>query len=86
MLIDISKTDFYPGQTDIVPYWQIYRGSAITGSGKSRLMKGNVVFENEVKWTGNATDANIIGYLGPAKLLLRNGGSLACTAGPLRIG
>ena len=86
VLNPISKTDFYPGQTDIVPYWQIYRGAAITGSGKSRLMKGNVVFENEVQWTGSATDANIIGYLGPAKLLLRNGGSLACTATHLRIG
>ena len=86
VLIPISKTDFYPGQNDIVPYWQIYRGAAITGSGKSRLMKGNVVFENEGKWTGNATDANIVGYLGPAKLLLRNGGSLTCTATHLRIG
>ncbi|MBR4611162.1 MAG: hypothetical protein IKO40_00455 [Kiritimatiellae bacterium] len=86
VLNPISKTDFYPGQNDIVPYWQIYRGEAITGSGKSRIMKGNVVFENEVKWTGSATDANIVGYLGPAKLLLRNGGSLACTATHLRIG
>ena len=40
---------FYPGQSDIVPYWQIYRGAAITVTGNCRVMKGNVVFENAVK-------------------------------------
>ena len=28
----ITVGAFYPGQTDIVPYWQIYRGAAITGT------------------------------------------------------
>ena len=74
---------FYPGQSDIVPYWQIYRGAAITVNGNCRVMKGNVVFENAVKWTGTE---NYIGYTGPAKLVLRNGGSLTTTTEHLRIG
>ena len=74
---------FYPGQTDIVPYWQIYRGAAITAGGNCRVMKGNVVFENAVRWTGTE---NYIGYLGPTKLVLRNGGSLTTTTEHLRIG
>ncbi len=82
----VSVANFFPGQNDTVPYWQIYTGASITGSAKSRLMNGNVVFENEVKWTGSETDANIVGYLGPARLLLRNGGSLAMSNAPLRIG
>ena len=82
----ISVTDFYPGQSDVSDYWQIYTGASITGSGKTRVMKGNVVFENEVKWTGTASDANIVGYTGPAKLLLRNGGSLCVNGAALRIG
>ncbi len=82
----ISVTDFYPGQSDVSDYWQIYTGASITGSGKTRVMKGNVVFENKVKWTGTATDANIVGYTGPAKLLLRNGGSLCVNGAALRIG
>ena len=82
----ISVENFYPGQTDIVPYWQIYTGASITSSGKARLMKGNVVFENSLIWTGTATDANIVGYLGSAKLVLRNGGSLAMNGTDFRIG
>ena len=82
----ISVTDFYPGQSDVSDYWQIYTGSSITGSGKTRVMKGNVVFENEVKWTGTGADANIVGYTGPAKLLLRNGGSLTVPGTHFRIG
>ena len=31
----LSIENFYPGQNDVVPYWQIYRGAAITGSGKT---------------------------------------------------
>ena len=79
----ISIRNFFPGQTDIVPYWQIYTGESITDSGQARVMKGNVVFENAVKWTGLE---NYIGYTGPAKLVLRNGGSLTATANPIRIG
>ena len=82
----ISVGNFFVGQTDIVPYWQIYTGASITGSGKTRLMKGNVVFENSMIWTGTATDANIVGYLGSAKLVLRNGGSLAMNGTDFRIG
>ena len=74
---------FFPGQTDIVPYWQIYTGAAITVTSNDRIMKGNVVFENAVKW--NSVE-NYIGLMGPAKLLLRNGGSLTVTMQPLRIG
>ena len=40
----LSIGSFFPGQSDIVPYWQIYRGAAITASGNCRVMKGNVVF------------------------------------------
>ena len=82
----ISVADFYPGQSDIVEYWQIYTGASITGSGKTRVMKGNVGFENHVIWTGTGTDSNIIGYTGPAKLLLRNGGSLTIPGTHFRIG
>ena len=79
----ISINNFWPGQTDVVPYWQIYRGKSITSGGNCRVMKGNVVFENAVKWTG--TDHHI-GLTGPAKLVLRNGGSLTTTTEHLRIG
>ncbi len=79
----LSIGSFFPGQSDIVPYWQIYRGAAITASGNCRVMKGNVVFENAVKWTG--TD-HYIGLTGPTKLVLRNGGSLTTTTEHLRIG
>ncbi len=74
---------FYPGQTDIVQYWQIFAGASITATGKDRVMKGNVVFENALKWTG---EENYVGLTGPAKLLLRNGGSLTVTNEHLRIG
>ena len=79
----LSIGSFFPGQSDIVPYWQIYRGAAITATSNCRVMKGNVVFENAVKWTG--TD-HYIGLTGPAKLVLRNGGSLTTTTDHLRIG
>ena len=79
----ISIGNFFPGQNDVVPYWQIYKGAAITASGNCRVMMGNVVFENAVKWTG--TD-HYIGLTGPAKLVLRNGGSLTTTTDHLRIG
>ena len=72
----VTIGSFFPGQNDVVPYWQIYRGAAITVNGNCRVMKGNVVFENAVKWTG--TD-NHIGLTGPTKLVLRNGGSLMTT-------
>ena len=48
----ISINNFWPGQNDDSPYWQIYKGAAITAGGNCRVMKGNVVFENAVKWTG----------------------------------
>ena len=79
----ISMNNFWPGQSDVVPYWQIYKGAAITAGGNCRVMKGNVVFENAVKWTGTE---NHIGLTGPAKLVLRNGGSLTTTTEHLRIG
>lgn len=79
----VTIGNFFPGQSDIVPYWQIYRGAAITGTGNCRVMKGNVVFENAVKWTGTEHQ---IGLIGPAKLVLRNGGSLTTTTEHLRIG
>ncbi len=79
----LAIQNFWPGQTDDVPYWQIYRGASITDSGRAHVERGNVVFENAVNWTG--TD-NYIGYTGPARLVLRNGGSLTVTGNPLRIG
>ncbi len=79
----VTIGSFYPGQSDAVPYWQIYRGAAITVSGNCRMMNGNVVFENAVIWTGTE---HFIGYTGPAKLVLRNGGSLTTTTEHLRIG
>lgn len=75
--------NFYPGQTDIVPYWQIYTGAAITGTGNCRIMKGNIVFENALNWTGVE---NYVGYTGPTKLVLRKGGSLASAKRPIRFG
>lgn len=82
----VTIANFYPGQTDAVDYWQIYRGESITDSGsQSRIMKGNVVFENAVKWTGGAQ--NYVGYTGPVKLMLRNGGSFTSSnSGGFRIG
>ena len=79
----LSLGKFWPGQTDEVDYWQIYRGEMITASGLDRIMKGNVVFENTVKWAGSE---NCVGLTGPAKLVLRNGGSLITTSDDLRIG
>ena len=79
----VTIGSFFPGQIDTAPFWQIYRGAVITANGNCRVMKGNVVFENAVKWTG--TD-NHIGLTGPAKLVLRNGGSLTTTTEHLRIG
>ena len=32
----LSIQNFWPGQTDDVPYWQIYRGASITDSGQGR--------------------------------------------------
>ena len=82
----IAVENFYPGANDLTQYWQIYTGASITGSGKTRLMKGNVIFENDMIWTGTVADANIVGYLGPAKLVLRNGGSLLMNGADLKIG
>ena len=79
----ISINNFWPGQNDDSPYWQIYKGAAITAGGNCRVMKGNVVFENAVKWAGTE---NHIGLIGPTKLVLRNGGSLMTTTEHLRIG
>ena len=79
----LNINNFWPGQKDEVPYWQIYRGDSITADGNCRVMKGNVVFENAVKWTG--TD-NYIGHTGLTKLVLRNGGSLTTTTEHLRVG
>ena len=81
----VTIGSFFPGQTDIVDYWQIYTGAKITTSGNDRIMKGNVVFENEVEWAGTAAEG-FIGYTGPAKLWLRNGGSLTATGHDIRIG
>ena len=83
VLNPITVGSFYPGQSDIVPYWQIYRGATITVTGNCRVMQGNVVFENAVKWTGTE---NYIGHIAPAKLILRNGGSLTTTTEHLRVG
>ena len=75
---------FYPGQTDIVDWWQIFTGAALGVSGTNfRVMKGNVVFENKVT---SATAENYIGYTGAAKLVLRNGGSLMARTDHVRIG
>ncbi len=75
---------FYPGQTDIVDWWQIFTGAELRVSGGGfRMMKGNVVFENKVT---SATTENYIGYTGPAKLVLRNGGSFMARADHVRIG
>ena len=79
----ITINNFWPGQNDDSPYWQIYKGAAITAGGNCRVMQGNVVFENAVKWTG--TD-NYIGLTGPTKLVLRNGSSLTTTTEHLRVG
>lgn len=80
----VTIGSFYPGQKDVVPYWQIFRGATITGTGNTRIMNGNVVLENALIWSGS--DENYIGYTGPTKLVLRNGGSLTTTVGNLRIG
>ena len=81
----LSLDRFWPGQTDVVPYWQIYRGASITTKASSldRIMTGNVVFENAVIWTGTE---NYIGFTGPTRLVLRNGGSLTVSGDALRIG
>ena len=81
----ITVSGFFPGVGNgtVGPYWQIYRGATITGKDNDRVMKGNVVLENALIWTGVE---NYIGLMGPTKLLLRNGGSLTVTKQPLRIG
>ena len=81
----LSLDRFWPGQTDVVPYWQIYRGASITTTADSldRIMKGNVVFENDIVWAGKE---NYIGLTGPTKLVLRNGGSLTVSGDDLSIG
>ena len=81
----LSLGKFWPGQTDVVDYWQIYRGASITTTVSSldRIMKGNVVFENDIVWTGTE---NYIGFTGPTRLVLRNGGSLTVSGDALRIG
>ena len=78
-----SIAGFFPGQNDTVPYWQIYKGESITVKSNDRVMQGNVVFENAVKWISSE---NYIGLLGPTKLILRNGGSLTATTEGIRIG
>lgn len=79
----ITVASFWPGQTDDVDYWQIYKGASITDTGKPRVMRGNVVFENALIWNG--TD-NFIGLTGPVKLMLRNGGSLYSASADILIG
>ena len=81
----LSLGKFWPGQTDEVDYWQIYRGASITTkvSSLDRVMKGNVVFENDIVWAGTE---NYIGLTGPTRLVLRNGGSLTVSGDDLRIG
>ena len=61
-----SIAGFFPGQNDTVPYWQIYKGESITVKSNDRVMQGNVVFENAVKWISSE---NYIGLLGPTKLM-----------------
>ena len=76
---------FYPGVQTLSDYWQIWTGASVTslsGSG-FRVMKGNVVFENAVI---SKTTENYIGYTGPVKLLLRNGGSFLATAADVSVG
>lgn len=80
----ITVNNFWPGQNDSSDYWQIYKGAAITGTGNTRIMSGNVVLENALVWSGN--NENYVGYTGPVKLLLRSGGSLTATKYGLRIG
>jgi len=81
----LSLGKFWPGQTDEVDYWQIYRGASITTTVSSldRIMKGNVIFENNIVWAGTE---NYIGLTGPTRLVLRNGGSLTVSGDDLRIG
>ena len=79
----VTINDFYPGQQDVVSYWQIYTGAAITATGCDRVMRGNVVFENAVTWTGID---GYIGFVGPTKLVLRNGGALLAKTHPICIG
>lgn len=83
----LTIENFYPGANDLTSYWQIYRGAAITNTAQTRIMKGNVVFENSVVWMCNGNvNNNSVGLTGPAKLLLRNGGSLTTDSDSLKIG
>lgn len=79
-----TASPFYPGVSEYNDFWQIWTGERVTVNGTNfRVMKGNVVFENEVV---SQTSDNFIGYVGPAKLLLRNGGSLHASADDIKIG
>ncbi len=81
----ISVSWFYPGVGNgtVGPYWQIYRGATITWKNNDRVMKGNVVLENDNVWVGVE---GYIGYTGPVKLCLRNSGSLTAKTCPIYIG
>ena len=76
---------FYPGVQTLNDYWQIWTGESVTATSGDgfRVMMGNVVFENAVI---SQTKENYIGYTGPVKLVLRNGGSLTATAAGIQIG
>ena len=81
----ISVSGFFPGVGNgtVGPYWQIYRGATITWKNNDRVMKGNVVLENDNVWVGVE---GYIGYTGPVKLCLRNSGSLTAKTCPIYIG
>lgn len=82
----LSLNVFFPGATDITPYWQIFTGESLSTAKSSqganfRMMGGNVAFENEV----TAKSENWIGLLKPTRLLLRNGGKLTVTNSNLAV-
>lgn len=76
---------FFPGVQTLNDYWQIWTGESVTATSGDgfRVMKGNVVFENAVI---SQTKENYIGYTGPVRLVLRNGGSLTATAAGIQVG
>lgn len=76
---------FFPGVQTLNDYWQIWTGESVTSTSGDgfRVMKGNVVFENAVI---SQTKENYIGYTGPVRLVLRNGGSLTATAAGIQVG
>ena len=82
---DRTGNPFYPGVQTLSDYWQIWTGASVTSlSGNGfRVMKGNVVFENAVI---SQTTENYIGYTGPVRLVLRNGGSFLATAAGVNVG